>query len=61
MLSFLRDIADRYNVSAVKIQFMLVGAGVLLLAVSTTLSILKVRDEYRETLSDYSTALLFAT
>lgn len=60
-LTAILNFADRYNLTAVKVQFLLVGAGVLLLAVSTTLSILKVRSEYRAAISDYSGALFYAT
>ena len=56
-----RSFADRYDISAVKIQFLLVGVGVILLAASTTLSILKVRSGYESAVAEYKSTLWYAT
>jgi two-component system, sensor histidine kinase and response regulator len=57
----LRDFAQRYQISAVKIQFLLVGIAVVLLAASTTYSILKVRSGYESAVAEYKSTLWYAT
>ncbi len=53
--------AERHQISAVKIQFLLVAFGVVLLAASTTLSIVKVRSEYEEAVAEYKSSLWYVT
>jgi len=53
--------AERHQISAVKIQFLLVAIGVVLLAASTTLSIVKVRSEYEAAVAEYKSSLWYVT
>ncbi|NKB21556.1 MAG: response regulator [Alphaproteobacteria bacterium] len=53
--------AERHQISAVKVQFLLVAIGVVLLAASTTLSIVKVRSEYEEAVAEYKSSLWYVT